>query len=69
MEADTLAEVGHQGFVMDALGMTALLFDFATRPDYRALVKREFEETRALQAEYLKALEKPYQIPKVPDPR
>ena len=69
MEADTLTEVGHQGFVMDALGMTALLFDFATRPDYRALVKREFEETRALQAEYLKALEKPYQVPKVPDPR
>ncbi len=69
MEADALAEVGHQGFVIDALGMTALLFDFATRPDYRALVKREFEGIQALQNEYIAALAKPYQVPKVPDPK
>lgn len=69
MEADALTEVGHSGFVIDALAMTALLFDFATRPDYRALVKREFEGIQALQSEYLAALEKPYQVPKVPDPR
>ena len=69
MEADALSEVGHGGFVVDALGMTALLFDFATRPDYRALVKREFEGIQALQSEYIAALEKPYQVPKVPDPR
>jgi len=69
MEADALTEVGHSGFVIDALGMTALLFDFATRPDYRALVKREFEGIQALQNEYIAALEKPYQVPKVPDPR
>lgn len=69
MEADALAEVGHQGFVTDAQGMAALLFDFATRPEYRALVKREFEGIQALQSEYLAALEKPYQVPKVPDPR
>ena len=69
MEADALTEVGHGGFVIDALGMTALLFDFATRPDYRALVKREFEGIQALQNEYIAALEKPYQVPKVPDPR
>jgi hypothetical protein len=69
MEADALTEVGHQGFVVDALGMTALLYDFATRPDYRAAVKREFEGIQALQNEYLAALEKPYQVPKVPDPR
>lgn len=69
MEAEALTEVGHTGFVIDALGMTALLFDFATRPDYRALVKREFEGIQALQSEYLTALEKPYQLPKVPDPK
>jgi amidohydrolase len=69
MEADALTEVGHRGFVIDALGMTALLYDFATRPDYRALVKREFQGIQALQNEYLAALEKPYQVPKVPDPK
>jgi len=69
MEADALTDVGHSGFVIDALGMTALLFDFATRPDYRAAVKREFEGIQALQNEYLAALEKPYQVPKVPEPK
>jgi amidohydrolase len=69
MEADALTDVGHSGFVIDALGMTALLFDFATRPDYRAMVKREFEGIQALQNEYIAALEKPYQVPKVPDPK
>lgn len=65
----TLAEVGHKGFVVDALGMTALLFDFATRADYRDLVKKEFQGIQALQAEYIAALAKPYQAPKVPDPK
>jgi amidohydrolase len=69
MEADALAEVGHKGFVIDAQSMAALLFDFATHPDYRTLVKREFEGIQALQSEYLSALEKPYQVPKVPDPK
>jgi amidohydrolase len=69
MEADALTDVGHSGFVVDALGMTALLFDFATRPDYRAVVKREFQGIQALQSEYIAALEKPYQLPKVPDPK
>src|SRR5258706_5938897 len=48
MEQDALAPVGHQGFTVDAQAMAALLFDFATRPDYRATVKREFETIRAL---------------------
>ena len=69
MEADALSEVGHSGFVIDALSMTALLFDFATRPDYRALVKREFQGIQALQNEYIAALERPYQIPRVPEPK
>src|SRR5205823_10312876 len=51
MEADALTEVGHQGFVIDAQAMTALLFDFATHPDYRAAVKREFTTIQTLFSE------------------
>lgn len=69
MEADALTDVGHKGFVTDAQAMAALLFDFATRPDYRVLVKREFEGLQALHGEYLKALEKAYAVPKVPEPK
>jgi amidohydrolase len=68
MEADALAEVGHHGFVVDAQAMSALLFDFATRPDYRAAVKKEFDGIKALFGEYQDALRKTYVIPKVPDP-
>ena len=46
--------------------MAALLYDFATRPDYRATVKREFETIRALHEEYLNALRKTYVVPQVP---
>ena len=66
MEADALAAVGHSGFVVDAQAMAALLYDFATRPDYRATVKREFETIRALHEEYLNALRKTYVVPQVP---
>jgi hypothetical protein len=59
--------VGHQGFVVDAQSMAALLFDFATRPDYRAIVKREFETIRGLHDEYLSALRKTYVLPKIGD--
>jgi hypothetical protein len=69
MEADALNEVGHRGFQVDAQAMAALLFDFATRSDYRAAVKKEFEGTQGLFAEYLEALKKIYTVPKVPDPR
>jgi len=69
MEADALAEIGHQGFVVDAQAMAALLYDFATHPDYRVAVKREFEGIRALFEEYQQALQKVYTVPTVPDPR
>ncbi len=69
MEADALGEVGHHGFVMDAQAMSALLFDFATRADYRAAVKREFDGIKALFGEYTAALEKVYRIPQVPEPK
>lgn len=68
MEADALSAVGHQGFVVDAQAMAALLFDFATRPDYRATVKREFESLKAMHGEYLDALRKVYVVPRVPEP-
>ena len=48
--------------------MAALLFDFATRADYRALVKREFDTIKALHGEYLEALRKTYVVPKIAEP-
>jgi amidohydrolase len=69
MEADALTGVGHRGFLVDAQAMAATLFDFATRPDYRAAVKREFEGIHALFGEYQAALRKTYTVPKVPDPQ
>ncbi len=69
MEADALTEVGHKGFMVDAEGMTALLYDFATHADYRAAVKREFDGIKALFGEYTQALEKVYTVPQVPEPK
>ncbi|HLH19788.1 MAG TPA: peptidase dimerization domain-containing protein [Bryobacteraceae bacterium] len=69
MEADALTEVGHQGFVVDAQAMAALLYDFATSADYRAAVKREFTGIQALFGEYQDALKKVYPTPRVPDPK
>ena len=69
MDADNYTPVGHNGFTIQAQAMTALLFDFATRADYRAAVKREFDATRALFGEYVAALEKTYTNPVVPDPK
>src|SRR5512132_2902451 len=68
MEQDALGSVGHQGFVTDAQAMASLLFDFATRADYRATVKREFDTIRALHTEYLDDLKKAYVVPKVAEP-
>jgi len=68
MEQDALGPVGHQGFAVDAQSMAALLFDFATRADYRATVKREFDTIRALHGEYVDDLKKVYVVPKVVEP-
>jgi amidohydrolase len=69
MEADALTEVGHRGFRVDAQAMTALLYDFATRADYRDAVKREFGGIKALFGEYQEALRKTYTVPSVPEPK
>jgi len=69
MDADNLKEIGHKGFVVDAQAMAAILFDFATRADYRAAVKKEFDGIKALFGEYQAALKKTYTVPSVPDPK
>jgi hypothetical protein len=69
MLADALTSVGHEGFVTDAETMAALLYDFSTRADYRALVKKEFTGLKALYGQYQEALKKVYEIPKVEEPK
>jgi len=69
MDADNLKEIGHNGFTVDAQTMSAILFDFATRPDYRAAVKKEFDGIKALFGEYQAALKKVYTVPPVPEPK
>jgi len=69
MEQDNFKPVGHNGFKVQAQAMAALLHDFATDSNYRAAVEKEFSDIRALFQEYLQALEKAYQVPKVPDPK
>jgi amidohydrolase len=69
MDADNLTEIGHNGFTIDAQTMTAILFDFATHPEYRAAVKKEFDGIKALFAEYQEALKKAYAVPVVSDPK
>lgn len=65
MEADALTDVGHQGFMVDAQAMTALLYDFATDAKYRAAVKREFTAIQSLFGDYEAALKKAYPVPAV----
>ena len=68
MEADALGPVGHGGFVVDAQAMTALLYDFASKPAFRAAVKQEFSGLKALYADYQAVLNKAYAVPVVKDP-
>ena len=69
MEADALTDVGHQGFLIDAETMAAVLHDFATHTEYRDAVKAEFSRIHTLFGEYQKALEKAYPVPQIPDPQ
>jgi len=69
MDADNLKEIGHKGFTIDAQAMAAVLFDFATHPEYRDAVRKEFEGIKALFGEYQAALKKTYTVPAVPEPR
>jgi amidohydrolase len=69
METDALGTVGHNGFLVDAETMAAVLFSFATLPEYRAAVAREFAGLRALMGEYQSSLETVYTVPKVAEPK
>ena len=69
MEEDTLKEIGHSAFIVDAEAMTAVLYDYAKNPPFREAVKREFAGIKALFGEYQEALKKVYQVPSVPDPK
>ena len=66
MESDALLDdVGHAGFRIDAMAMSALLVDFATDADFRARVKEEFAATKALFGDYVAALTKAYPLPTI----
>ncbi len=69
MEADALVDVGHQGFLIDAETMAAILYDFATHPEMRDAVKTEFTRTQALFGEYQSALRKVYPKPEIAEPK
>ena len=69
MEADALIEVGHQGFLIDAETMAAILYDFATHAELRGAVKTEFTRIQALFGEYQNALQKSYPKPEIAEPK
>jgi amidohydrolase len=69
MLADALGPVGHAGFVVDAQAMAAVLYDFASKADFRTAVKKEFDGLKALYAEYQLSLGKAYALPVVKDPQ
>ena len=69
MEADALTDVGHHGFLVDAETMAAVLYDYATHPEYRQAVTTEFTRIKALFAAYQAALQKAYPQPAVPEPK
>lgn len=68
MLADTTKEIGHHGFEVDAEAMTALLYDFATKPAYREVVKKEFAGIKEEFDQYQTALKAVYPLPTVADP-
>jgi hypothetical protein len=69
MEADALKDVGHEGFLIDAETMAAILYDYATHPELREAVKTEFTRIQALFGEYQTALAKAYPKPEIAEPK
>lgn len=69
MEADALKDIGHQGFVIDAETMAAILYDFATHAELRDAVKTEFTRIQALFGEYQAALQRVYPKPEIAEPK
>lgn len=69
MEEDALKDIGHQGFLIDAETMAAILYDYATHPELRDAVKTEFTRIHALFGEYQAALQKAYPKPEIAEPK
>jgi amidohydrolase len=69
MEKDATAEIGHHGFIVDAEAMTALLFDYATKPAFREVATREFKVIQQEFEAYENNLKTAYPIPNVLDPK
>jgi amidohydrolase len=69
MEADALKDVGHEGFLIDAGTMAAILYDYATHSELRDAVKTEFTRIQGLFGEYQTALAKAYPKPEIAEPK
>lgn len=57
---DSMTEVGHTGFLLDAKIMAAVLFDYLEDAGFRAAVAREHGEMSGLFGQYLDGLRKAY---------
>jgi len=57
---DSMTEVGHTGFLLDAKIMAGVLFDYLEDADFRAAVHREHGEMAGLFDQYLDGLKKAY---------
>ncbi len=57
---DSLKPVGHQGFLLDAKIMAAVLYHFLTHQDFRDAVKEEHRVLSGLFNQYLEQLRKAY---------
>jgi amidohydrolase len=57
---DSMKEVGHTGFLLDAKIMAGVLFDYLEDAGFRAAVQREHGEMAGLFDEYLDGLKKAY---------
>jgi amidohydrolase len=69
MQSDATGEMGHHGFVADAEAMTALVYDYATKPKFRAAIAQEFRAIQEEFADYEQSLQGAYPLPNVPDPK
>ena len=57
---DSFTPVGHQGFVLDAKIMAAVLYDYLADENFRETVAREHREMSSLFDAYLQGLERAY---------
>ena len=71
MKARVLGSSGPQvsSLGLGCMGENELLLRDATRADYCAVAKKEFDGIRGLVGDYLGALEKAYAVPSVPEPK